>query len=534
MLLPADGDRKVAGILRELLVGWARGEQAVVIGAGVNVDQRRDELPVDMATSLRLAGASVRREDLVVAYLTELGRIMSAVFSTPRHARSTGRCARRWARRCGSTCPRAWSPKVGPRASTTRAPLSSGSPAESRHSPRATWSTSARAGRGWHDRDMQEAGGTGGGDSGTTQPDGAAAERAPAPELFDAEVDAKDVTERLLGRPLELRRRDVTRDAGVSLLSAQKFWRALGFPVVYTDDELFTASDVDALRTVAGIVREGSVDESLALAMTRAVARSADRLAVWQAQLVAEAVETEMSLARSVEGAEAGVGAETRVVPSFETATETAHRMAELADRFEPLFVYAWRRHLSAAISRMLADADPESYGLVKMRSVGFADLVNFTSLVRKLSERDLARLVHRFERLSADVITAHGGRLIKTVGDEVLFTTVQAAPAAAIALDLIATISQDDVLPDVRCGMAGGRSSRASAMCSARPSTGHLASRPSPRPAGTPHGRRCTRHTAFARLVSNAAARVWPARGRNVVHDSAGGLQHIVVTLCG
>ncbi len=304
---------------------------------------------------------------------------------------------------------------------------------------------------------MKEAGGTGAGGSATSQPDGAAADSAPASESFDADVDAKDVTERLLGRPLELRRRDVTRDAGVSLLSAQKFWRALGFPVVYTDDELFTASDVDALRTVAGIVREGSVDESLALAMTRAVARSADRLAVWQAQLVAEAVETEMSLARSADGAEAGAGAETRVVPSFETATETAHRMAELADRFEPLLVYAWRRHLSAAISRMLADADPESYGLVKMRSVGFADLVNFTSLVRKMSERDLARLVHRFERLSADVITAHGGRLIKTVGDEVLFTTVQAAPAAAIALDLIDTISQDDVLPEVRCGMARG-----------------------------------------------------------------------------
>jgi adenylate cyclase len=285
----------------------------------------------------------------------------------------------------------------------------------------------------------------------------AAADPAAAPEVLDADVDAKDVTERLLGRPLELRRRDVTRQAGVSLLSAQKFWRALGFPVVYTDDELFTASDVDALRTVAGIVREGNVDEALALAMTRAVARSADRLAVWQAQLVAEAVETEMSLPRSVEGAETGAGAETRVVPSFETATETAHRMAELADRFEPLLVYAWRRHLSAAISRMLADADPESYGLVKMRSVGFADLVNFTSLVRKMSERDLARLVHRFERLSSDVITAHGGRLIKTVGDEVLFTTVQAAPAAAIALDLIDTISQDDVLPEVRCGMARG-----------------------------------------------------------------------------
>src|SRR5690606_15763252 len=140
-----------------------------------------------------------------------------------------------------------------------------------------------------------------------------------------------------------------------------------------TDDELFTESDVDALRTIAGIVRGGDVDEALALAMTRAVARSADRLAVWQAQLVAEAVETEASVALAAEAEEAGAGAETRVVPSFETATETARRMAELADRFEPLLVYAWRRHLSAAISRMLADADPESYGLVKMRSVGFA-----------------------------------------------------------------------------------------------------------------------------------------------------------------
>ncbi len=28
----------------------------------------------------------------------------------------------------------------------------------------------------------------------------------------DADVDAKEITERLLGRPLELRRRDVTKD----------------------------------------------------------------------------------------------------------------------------------------------------------------------------------------------------------------------------------------------------------------------------------------------------------------------------------
>lgn len=77
VLLPADGDRKVAGILCELAIGPS-GERAVVVGAGVNVDQSRDELPVDTATSLRLVGAAVRREDLVVAYLGELADLLTA------------------------------------------------------------------------------------------------------------------------------------------------------------------------------------------------------------------------------------------------------------------------------------------------------------------------------------------------------------------------------------------------------------------------------------------------------------------------
>jgi adenylate cyclase len=311
-----------------------------------------------------------------------------------------------------------------------------------------------------------------------------------APGSDPADRAGQDITEQLLGQPRVLRRRDVSRGAEVSLLSARKFWHALGFPVIDTDDELFTEADREALATVAGIVREGLLDEATALAMTRAFARSADRLAGWQSQLIAEAVEAEATLrieaehgvpaelpgapagaeggggqvgtepaasAESAESAESQGSSESRSVPGVETAAETARRLAELTDRLEPLLVYAWRRHLSATVSRMMADADPESFGLTKMRSVGFADLVNFTALVRRLSERDLARLVSRFEALSADVITAHGGRLIKTVGDEVLFTTVGAAPAAAIALDLVDTMTEDDVLPDVRCGMARG-----------------------------------------------------------------------------
>ncbi len=74
VLVPEDGDRKLSGILCELVT--VGDGQAVVVGAGVNVDQDRDELPVDTATSLALAGVEVRREDLLVAYLDHLAAVL--------------------------------------------------------------------------------------------------------------------------------------------------------------------------------------------------------------------------------------------------------------------------------------------------------------------------------------------------------------------------------------------------------------------------------------------------------------------------
>ena len=73
------------------------------------------------------------------------------------------------------------------------------------------------------------------------------------------------------------------------------------------------------------------------------------------------------------------------------------------------------------------------------------------------MTERQLAVMVQRFEALATDIVTAHGGRVIKTVGDEILFVTIDAAPAAAVALDLVETMAEDDLLPDVRVGMAVG-----------------------------------------------------------------------------
>jgi adenylate cyclase len=143
----------------------------------------------------------------------------------------------------------------------------------------------------------------------------------------------------------------------------------------------------------------------------------------------------------------------------------TSELFAQVVDRLEPLVVYAWRRQAASALARIVADAAPEALAEdesdparpVTVRAVGFADLVSFTRLVRRLTERELAMMVQHFEALASDVVTAHGGRVVKTVGDEVLFVSTPGAAAAAIALEIPRALAEDDLLPPVRVGMATG-----------------------------------------------------------------------------
>lgn len=269
----------------------------------------------------------------------------------------------------------------------------------------------------------------------------------------------EQVSRRLLGGPLDLDRRAVSREVGVSIRTAERFWHALGFPRVGDGETVFSQADLSALEAVATMVRRGDLDEATALAMTRAFARTSDRLSVWQTSLLAEAFspwqqgEVNLSRADLTEGHDS-----TRAEPDEATALRVATELGRLSDDLEPLLVYAWRRHLASAVARMVADADPEVAARGGLqRGVGFADLVSFTSLVRRLSERELAVVVQRFENLATDVITARGGRVIKTVGDEVLFVAKEPATAARIGLDLLTAIGADDLLPAVRVGMAYG-----------------------------------------------------------------------------
>jgi adenylate cyclase len=89
--------------------------------------------------------------------------------------------------------------------------------------------------------------------------------------------------------------------------------------------------------------------------------------------------------------------------------------------------------------------------------AVGFADMVGFTLLSQHLSDPELAAVVRRFEELSHDIVTGLGGRVVKMIGDEVMFVVESVADAARIGLDLADAYADDELLSDVRVGLALG-----------------------------------------------------------------------------
>jgi adenylate cyclase len=69
----------------------------------------------------------------------------------------------------------------------------------------------------------------------------------------------------------------------------------------------------------------------------------------------------------------------------------------------------------------------------------------------------ELAEVVDQFEQLAYDVVIAGGGRVVKMIGDEVMFLVEDPVAAAEIALGLADASRDAAQLSDVRVGLAVG-----------------------------------------------------------------------------
>lgn len=237
----------------------------------------------------------------------------------------------------------------------------------------------------------------------------------------------------LLGGPPTLTQDEVADRAGVPVELARELWRHLGFAHVDDDAAAFAHSDVEALQLTADLVRMGILGQDSQAALVRTWGRSYARLAEWQVSLLAGI---------AVAGPDPDV------------------RLAELAagvlPRVEALQSYVWRRHLSSAASRLLTTGSPTNPE--RMMAVCFVDIVGYTTQSKSLAEDALVEGIEGFEQVATGTVVDHGGRVIKTIGDEILFTADDPEAAAEIALALAARgLDDDDPFPAVRAGIAYG-----------------------------------------------------------------------------
>ncbi|HCJ55365.1 adenylate/guanylate cyclase domain-containing protein [Glutamicibacter arilaitensis] len=258
---------------------------------------------------------------------------------------------------------------------------------------------------------------------------------------------------RLIGGQREFRRREVASEAGVSLHSARKLWRAIGFPELSDDEVFFTQADKEALGTMVGMVREGKLTEETAISLMRSVGQMTDRMVVWQIEALVEDMIANQNMS------------------DRQARRQLFSLLPEIIPAIEDLLLYSWRRQLNSAVHRMALRVETgvaayqqdsgESDGgtpLPLARAVGFADLVSYTSLSRRMNERTLAQLVQRFEAKCAEIISVGGGRLVKTIGDEVLYVAETPQAGAQIALSLSRELAKDELFPQTRGAVVWGR----------------------------------------------------------------------------
>ena len=251
----------------------------------------------------------------------------------------------------------------------------------------------------------------------------------------------RDQLERaILGEDPVFNATEVSAETGVTLEEARRLWRALGFPE-HGAETAFTHADVAAVSTLVDVVRSGLIDFDLGVNLTRAVGQTMARLADWEVAALVQRVE---DLEAGDQATGSRIGSALRVVEEFSAP-------------FEQLMMYAWRRHLAAAVARIEAlGANEEDLHTVHL-SVGFADIVSFTALSNQISEDRIGDLVELFESRCADVVAAQRGRIIKSIGDSVLFVNDDPIRAYDTAEGIINVIGRDARMPDVRVGLASG-----------------------------------------------------------------------------
>jgi adenylate cyclase len=246
--------------------------------------------------------------------------------------------------------------------------------------------------------------------------------------------------ERALGAGGNLTARDVADQAGVDLEQLEAVRRACGLPLPPPDVAELGELDLAGARALGGFLAGGLPLEGLVEA-SRVFGEAAAHAA-----------------------AAAGTLANAAIPQEGDTEHDFALRLAgatrELTPPAAELLGIMYRLHNRENLRQQIIDAEELAAGRrsdVHEISVGFCDLVGFTQLGEGVPAADLGAIATRLAAIAADVAEPPV-RLVKTIGDAVMFVAPEPAPLLDAALGLMeAANGEGDAFPAVHAGAAHG-----------------------------------------------------------------------------
>jgi class 3 adenylate cyclase len=214
---------------------------------------------------------------------------------------------------------------------------------------------------------------------------------------------------------------DIAERTGSTVEAVTKIWRALGFVEQSPGEGVACEADVVAIQTIVDMA--GLMGESAALGVCRVVAASLTRIS----DAISNAVRTQVpTLSLELAGSE---------VATARTFGQVATFVPRTGQALDALF----RHHLEAARMNWERTDSIDLVGSGGVRlGVGFADLSGFTGLTESLTLPELSNLLTVFEEVADDVVRDQGGRVVKYIGDAVMYVTNDAPSAVRVARGLI------------------------------------------------------------------------------------------------
>ena len=233
---------------------------------------------------------------------------------------------------------------------------------------------------------------------------------------------------------------EIVAKTGMSNEFLTRLWRAAGFPSFASGVVAFSETDLEMLQLISGA--RALFGEDAVMQLTRVIGSSLAKIA--DAVVSAFLVNIEVPI---VEQDPVGIA----IARANVAAVALLPGLSQAMDVLLRHHILAGRRSLRALQETGAAGFE------VQDLAVGFVDLVGSTALTQQLPAGELGRALSEFETKVADAVVTVRGRVVKLIGDEVMFVAPDIALACEIALEVTDTFAAHPVLPPVRAGIAAG-----------------------------------------------------------------------------